>query len=124
MPIYEYVCKNCSQKIAIFHRSFGRGGELTCLYCKESDLTRILSSFAVHKSVSSLHEESGEPGRGQSPDYYKDPRNIGRHLEKKFQDMNVEVPSEIKDSIRAAREGALPDSLKDLESASSDSAYH
>jgi hypothetical protein len=85
---------------------------------------RLFSSFAVLKSVSTVHEESGELGRKQSPDYYKDPRNIGRHLEKKFGDMNVEIPPEIKDSIRAAREGTLPDSLKDLESASADSAYH
>jgi len=78
----------------------------------------------MHKSLSTIYEESGEPGPSQSSDYYKDPRNIGRHVEKKFKDMNIEMPSEIQQSINAAREGVLPDSLKDLNSASSDTAYH
>jgi len=95
-----------------------------CPLCGKSGLVRIFSSFAVRKSVSTLYEESGEPGLSQSNNYYKDPRNIGRHLEKKFKNMNIEMPSEIQQNISAAREGDLPDSLKDFNSASSDSAYH
>jgi hypothetical protein len=59
-----------------------------------------------------------------SPDYYKDPRNIGRWVEKKFQDMNMELPSEIQQKIQAAREGELPEPVKDLQSASPDASYH
>jgi hypothetical protein len=58
-----------------------------------------------------------------SEDYYKDPRNIGRWVEKKFQDMGQELPSQIQDKIQAARGGVLPEPLKDLESASSTAAY-
>ncbi len=59
-----------------------------------------------------------------SSDYYKDPRNIGRWTEKKFQDMGMEMPSEIQQQIQAAREGELPESLKELQSASPDATYH
>jgi len=38
-------------------------------------------------------------------DYYKDPRNIGRWTEKRFQDMGMEMPNEIQQQIQAAREG-------------------
>jgi hypothetical protein len=56
-------------------------------------------------------------------DYYKDPRNIGRWVEKKFQDMGQELPSQIQEQIQAAREGVLPEPLKDLESVSPTTAY-
>ena len=124
MPIYEYICANCRKKVSLFNRRYQESASPDCPQCGKPSLTRIFSSFAVHKSISTIHEESGEPGSRPGPDYYKDPRNIGRHLEKKFSEMNIEMPSEIQNSIKAAREGALPDSLKDLESGSADSAYH
>jgi len=94
-----------------------------CPTCGGAGLRRIISSFAVVKSTATVHEESGEPGPGLSSDYYKDPRNIGRSLEKQFKNMNMEIPAEIQDSIDKARDGVLPESLRDLDSASSDSAY-
>ncbi len=123
MPIYEFICPNCQKKVGIFMRISAMQQDPACPVCGERGLRRILSSFAVVKSTAQVHEESGEPGPGASADYYKDPRNIGRSLEKQFQKMNMEIPSEIRDTIDRAREGVLPDSLKDLESASPDSAY-
>ena len=58
-----------------------------------------------------------------SQDYYKDPRNIGRWTEKRFKDLGMEMPGEIQQKIQAAREGELPESVKDLQSASPDAAY-
>ena len=124
MPIYEYICHNCKRKVSIFMRISQFDSNPGCPICGKSGLVRVFSCFALHKSISTIYEESGEPGHFQSNDYYKDPRNIGRHLEKKYKDMNIEMPSEIQQSITAAREGDLPDSLKDFNSASSDSAYH
>jgi len=125
MPIYEYRCDNCKRKVSIFMRTSQFDSNPSCPICRGICLTRVFSSFAIHKSVSTIHEESGEPGPYQSPDYYKDPRNIGRHLEKKFKDMNMDIPSEIQQSIAEAREGVLPESLKDLSSGTpADSAYH
>jgi hypothetical protein len=49
-------------------------------------------------------------------DYYKDPRNIGRWAEKRFNEMSIEMPPQLREEIQAAREGELPESLKDLKS--------
>lgn len=57
----------------------------------------------------------------QNPDYYKDPRNIGRWTEKRLNQLGVDMDSEeyrdtfagVKESIAAAREGELPKALKD-----------
>jgi len=123
MPIYEYICHKCHKKVGIFMRPNAIQHDPACPVCGETGLRRILSSFAVVRSTATVHEESGESGPGMSSDYYKDPRNIGRSLEKQFKNMNMEVPAEIRDSIDKAREGVLPDSLRDMDSASSDSAY-
>jgi hypothetical protein len=89
-----------------------------CPDCGKHGMTRIISGVAIHNPYA--------PGAvsESDPNYYKDPRNIGRGMEKRFNDMNIEMPSEVKKSLERAREGVLPDSLKDLRSASPDSSYH
>lgn len=123
MPIYEYLCPACGKKSSFLIRSHTGVFEPRCKHCGSTDLRRLLSTFAYHRSFSSLHEEGGGPSR-PGPDYYKDPRNIGRWVEKKFKDMGMELPSQLQQKIEAAREGVLPESLKDLQSASPDAAYH
>ncbi len=89
-------------------------------------VTTYLVAFLVlptHKSLKTVWEESGEPTMHPGDDYYRDPRNIGRWVENKFQDMGQELPSQIKEKIQAAREGVLPEPLKDLGSASPTATY-
>lgn len=94
----------------------------TCPACGSRSLKRCISSFAYHKSVSTVHEESGEPTMfPKNADYYKDPRNIGRWTEKRLKELGVDMDSEehrdtfasVKQTIAAAREGELPKTLKD-----------
>jgi len=57
----------------------------------------------------------------KNADYYKDPRNIGRHTEKRLKELGIDMDSEeyrdtfagVKETIAAAREGELPKTLKD-----------
>jgi putative FmdB family regulatory protein len=123
MPVYEFFCPSCRRKSTFLVKS-ASFFQPKCSVCGNTDIKRVISSFAYHKSLSTVYEESGEPGQAAGSDYYKDPRNIGRWAEKKFKDMGMEMPGEIKRKIRAAREGELPEPVKDLQSASPDSAYH
>ena len=124
MPIYEYFCPKCQSKSSFFVRSASLPLEPRCPACGHADLIRAVSAFAIHKSIKTVHEESGEPSLFPSPDYYKDPRNIGRSVEKRFKEMGMEMPDEIQQKIQAAREGEMPEPLKDLQSASPDASYH
>ena len=123
MPVYEFFCPACRKKSSFLVRS-ASSFKPKCSACGSTDVARVISTFAHHKSFKTIHEESGEPGQFGSPDYYKDPRNIGRWAEKKFQDMGMEMPDEIQHKIQAAREGELPEPVKDLQSASPDASYH
>jgi hypothetical protein len=64
--------------------------------------------------MSTVCEESGEPDRA-GPDYYKDPRNIGRWTEKKFTEMGMEMPSQVEEMIQAARDGEMPEPVKEFQ---------
>ncbi len=123
MPIYEFICKNCKGRLSFLVRDLSSAFAPKCSLCGNTDLMRAVSSFACHKSLGTVWEESGEPGVNSDDDFYTDPRNIGRWTEKKFRDMGQEVPPPIQEQIRAAREGALPAPLKDLDSVSPSAAY-
>jgi putative FmdB family regulatory protein len=111
MPIYEYKCTKCNIRFSTLVRSWTETTSAVCPQCGSDETKRIISSFAYHKSTQTIHEESGEPSLHSGANFYKDPRNIGRWTEKKFQDIGMEVPREIKEEINAAREGKLPDDL-------------
>jgi len=123
MPIYEFVCQNCHRSLAFLVRDISVPFAPECSFCDNTDLSRAISNFVYHKSLKTVWEESGEPTMHPGDDYYKDPRNVGRWVEKKFQDMGQELPYQVQEKIQAAREGVLPEPLKDLESASPTAAY-
>jgi len=123
MPIYEFICHNCHKRLSFLVRDISAPFTPKCSSCGNTNLSRVISGFAYHKSLKTVWEESDEPTMHPSEDYYKDPRNIGRWVEKKFEDMGQELPPQIQEKIQSAREGVLPESLKDLESASPTAAY-
>ncbi len=112
MPIYEFRCLSCRKVASFLVRNVDGFSKPGCPACG-AELERIVSSFAQHRSVGDVQEASGSPDR-PGPGYYNDPRNIGRWTEKRFQEMGMEMPSEIDGMIQAAREGELPESVKDL----------
>jgi putative FmdB family regulatory protein len=50
MPIYEYRCNTCKQRVSIFTRSIGQASTPICDRCNSTDLLRLISRFAIHKS--------------------------------------------------------------------------
>jgi putative FmdB family regulatory protein len=111
MPLYEYLCLKCQVKFTVLVKGFTESSPASCPRCGNTETERAVSTFAYHKSMQTIHEESGEPTLHSGTDFYKDPRNIGRFTEQKFRDIGMEVPKEIKEEISAARDGKLPDDL-------------
>lgn len=114
MPVYEFRCRACHKKSSFLVKSVNEPLIPVCSSCGSTDLSRLFSSFAYHKSMAAIHEESGNPDSA-GPDFYRDPRNIGRWTENKFKEMGMEMPSRIRDMIDAARDGEMPESVKDLQ---------
>ena len=114
MPIYEFRCEQCQQRANLFVRNMSSPVNAVCPTCG-SNLIRLMSSFGIAKTTQSVHQDSGSSGMSDSPDYYKDPRNIGRWAENKFSEMGMEMPSNVKGMIDAAREGEMPEAVKDMQ---------
>ena len=111
MPIYEFLCQRCHEKSSVLVRNISSPVVPTCPFCGSSEMVRVISSFAYHKSTQAVWDESGPPRNHADKDYYKDPRNIGRWTEQRVKEMGVEMPPKVQEKIRAAREGVLPPEL-------------
>ena len=112
MPIYEYTCGECGRLTSVFVKSMSAEVAATCKSCGGGNLKRALSRFAYHKSEQRILEEYGAEPR--SLDDYKDPRQIGRWAERKFEEYGMELPDQAREMIDAAREGEFPEPVKDL----------
>lgn len=111
MPIYEYKCKQCSRLTSQLVRKVAEEIPPSCQHCGGAT-TRALSRFATPKSESRVLADYGAMPRGVED--YKDPRQIGRWAERKFDEFGMEMPREAREMIDAAREGDFPDPVKDL----------
>ncbi|HEY8766930.1 MAG TPA: zinc ribbon domain-containing protein [Dehalococcoidia bacterium] len=112
MPIYEYKCAECERLTSVFTRSVSAPPAGKCKHCGSKKLERVMSKFAHHKSDGDILRDYGsEPKRLED---YKDPRQIGRWAERKFDEFGMEMPQEARKMIDAAREGEFPDPVKDL----------
>lgn len=114
MPIYEFLCQKCQVKSSVLVRKMTGASISQCPACGSSDLVRAVSGFSYHKSMKTIHQEAGEPQMFQNPDYYQDPRNIGRWAEKEFKEAGMDMPPQLREEIQAAREGELPQSMKEI----------
>lgn len=114
MPIYEYRCSSCAKVTEAFHRDLAKAKKPVCEHCGNTKTERAISRFATPKTEAQVMDQYGVPDPGAGPDAYKDPRQIGRWAEKRFEEMGVEMPQEAKQMIDAARGGDLPDPVKDL----------
>ena len=108
MPIYEYRCQQCRAVTSVFVRSISSAAPPDCDRCGSGDMQRMMSAFAMGKTVSGVHEAHPRDGSGGSREFYSDPRNIGRNVEESFARHGVEMPASVRDSIAAARSGAAP----------------
>ncbi len=110
MPIYEYTCKSCRRLTSAFVRSATNETPPLCQHCG-GKTARALTRFAVGRAPPSSRSDFASPRTGED---YSDPRQIGRWVEDKFDQYGMDLPGEAREMIDAARDGDLPDAVKDL----------
>jgi len=112
VPIYEYTCADCGRLTSVFLKTMSAEVEAACNHCGSRKLARALSRFAYHRTEQQVLEQYGaEPNRLED---YKDPRQIGRWVERKFGEYGMELPGKAREMIDAAREGELPPPVDEL----------
>lgn len=112
MPIYEFRCRDCRKLTSVFRRSVSAEIDADCDSCGSTNMSRVVSAAAYHRSAADIVAGLPPPGEERLEDY-KDPRVIGRWVEKKFDDYGMELPQSARDMIDAAREGVMPEPISD-----------
>src|SRR5688572_24195746 len=100
MPIYEFRCGDCRKLTSIFRRSVTAEIHAVCESCGGSNMRRVISAAAYHRSAADVVAGLPPPGEERLEDY-KDPRVIGRWVEKKFDDYGMELPQSAREMIDA-----------------------
>ena len=78
MPIYEYHCHDCQERISVFFRSFAEAekNEAACPDCGGLNLKRLISNVAVLHGKQNTHQR-----QAASPDSAKeDPMALARTM--------------------------------------------
>ncbi len=57
MPVYEYICPACKRKVSVYVRRFEDAGSAVCPRCGGKDLTRVFSTFSMHKTYMDVYED-------------------------------------------------------------------
>ena len=114
MPIYEFRCDDCGRVTSHFSRKADASLAASCEHCGSARTRRLVSSFARSFSRAEVLERYGDPGTDGSVGDIRDPRQIGSWVEKRFDEYGIDMPESAREMIDAAREGDLPDPVKNL----------
>ena len=112
MPIYEYRCRKCHRRVAVFLRSFSDVETLkpTCTRCGHDKLDRLVSRIAVVRS-----EEARLDGLADNMDFdvdENDPRSIARWMKKMSGEIGEDMGDEFHEAIDRLEAGQ---SLEEIE---------
>ena len=113
MPIYEFRCAECGKITNYFTRKIDTEVTPACEHCGSAKTARMISKFGRSYSRADIMEKYGDPSDG-GPDAYRDPRQIGTWVEKRFEEYGMDLPEGAREMIDAAREGDFPEPVKDL----------
>jgi len=108
MPIYEYRCNRCNKE---FSQLYLKSTDLElsrCKFCKSQELTRLLSSFALHQTEES-RLAGFDPSTPRGDAFYKDSRNVGLWAKKRMKDVGVDLGSKMDEIVERGRTGKILD---------------
>ena len=119
MPIYEYRCNGCRKRQSLFFRSVSTVTEPVCPECGSTDLRRLVSLFAVHRSEESRLDDLADPSAFGDLDE-NDPRSIARWARRMGAEMGEELGPEFDEMVERMEAGEMPDEMNGLGSEDDD----
>ena len=108
MPIYEYRCNQCKREFTRLFLNTREIKNVACKFCSGTNLTRLLSSFAVHQTEES-RLSSFDTSKPRGDDFYKDSRNIGLWAKKRTKELGVDLGPKMDEIVERGRTGKILD---------------
>lgn len=102
MPLHEYACKKCGCKDTRLVLKKGDEEVLKCRKCGSSDLKRLISRVAIHRTEA---DRMAALDSRKRPDesYYSDNRNIGLRAKKRMKELGVDLGDAFEEKLEKAR---------------------
>lgn len=110
MPIYEYRCQACGGFTSQLVLKPAEAAPPVCRACGSTQTQRVLSGFAYHRSEAS-RLAAFDANAPNTPEFYKDARNVGLWAKKRAQDMGVNLGSSFEETVEKARTGQILDEV-------------
>ena len=107
MPLYEYLCLDCTKRSTLLVLSLANQAPATCSHCTSARVERILSRFASPKSEEARLEALTDPGNLGDLDE-QDPQSMERFMKK----MGEEMGEDIGDDLSEAMDSDEADSIE------------
>ena len=112
MPVYEYHCQNCQQRVGV-RMSYAEYGRVTpkCPSCGSTQLKRALSRVRIAKSEDARLEAMSDPSSFGDVDE-NDPKSMARFMRKMGSEMGEDLGPEFGDVVDRLESGESPESIE------------
>ncbi|NOX64008.1 MAG: zinc ribbon domain-containing protein [Chloroflexi bacterium] len=113
MPIYDYYCFDCQQRVSIFYRSIAAAAEHdpACPRCQGRRLRRLVSRVAMVRSEEARLEALADPSALAGLDE-EDPRALGRLMRQMSEELGEDMDPEFNEVIDRLESGQSPEEIE------------
>src|SRR5262245_56776255 len=108
MPIYDYRCQSCRRRISLLFQTYAAAEHAACPHCGSSDLSRLITRFAVMRSEESRLDELADAAAMGDIDE-NDPRSVSRWARRMGHELGEDLGPDYEDMVDRMEAGELPD---------------
>jgi putative FmdB family regulatory protein len=112
MPDYEYCCKACRRRFAVFltYKEYGEK-KVVCPHCSSEQVERRIGRIRIAKSEESRLENLADPSQLEGLE--EDPRSLGRMMRKMSSEMGEDLGPEFNEVIDRLEAGQSPEDIEE-----------
>ena len=112
MPVYEYRCQNCQQKVGV-RMSFAEYGKIQpkCPLCGSLKLKRAIGRVRVAKSEEARLEAMADPSSFGDLDE-NDPKSVASFMRKMGSEMGEDLGPEFSEVVGRLESGESPEAIE------------
>jgi putative FmdB family regulatory protein len=112
MPVYEYRCLDCRQRVSVF-QSYSDYGKIqpACPKCGGNRLERMISRIRFSRSEESRLESLSDPSAWGDVDE-KDPRSMAKMMRRMGSELGEEMGPEFHDAVDRLEAGEDPSEIE------------
>jgi putative FmdB family regulatory protein len=109
MPIYEFVCEECSRRQSLLVLS-GRECTIECKFCGSDRLKRLVSRVKVVMSEESRLERLADPSKWGDVNE-EDPKSVAKMMKKMGSELGEDLGDEFHEMVDELESGKLPEEV-------------